>query len=856
MKTLRNKILAITIALILMISIGASMMIIPKANAHIPSMIIPTYAFVTSSPNPIGLGQSVEVVYWVDKVPPTANTAYGDRWKMSVVITDPNNQNQTYGPYTTSDVGGGDFMFTPTIIGNYTLQAFFPTQVLAGVNPPPTGNTSPFINDTYTASISPPATLVVQSEPITSYPLNPLPTDYWNFPINGMNPAWTLVSGDWLLSSYDAAGNRYNPYTTAPTSAHILWTDPIAAGGVVGGNYTDFNYYTGLAYETKFNSPIIMNGNLYFNLPRGNNVGVGGTTCINLKTGQQKWYEPDALNTLGVASNPTALGYNLGETNVINQVSFGQNLDYQSPNQYGITSYIWTTVSGAGNSTYNIYEPDTGQYLYSITNVSFTGTNTFDANGNLCVYIWNAAGGWLAMWNFPLDIMHYMQNVNVWEWRPMQTFPMDWKYGLQWNNTNEPILRDGNGLTMAIDHVVPDDGVIVMASGSIGTPESWQWEAGFSTTDGHNLWQANRTEPIGATTWALLGPAENGVYTEFRESTMTWYAYSLYTGDQVWGPTTPYPQAFGSYSWQTSIAYGYLLGLDFAGYVHAFNISTGIEAWSFFTGSSGTSTPYGTWVLNNPPPTSAGGLIYVVAGHAYNPPLYPGAQIYCINATNGNLVWSELGFYTYDPVEVADGVLLCYNCYDGQIYCYGQGLSATTITAPEVGIPEGNQVLIQGTVTDQSPAKATSLGAPAAGTPAISDDSMSAWMAYLYMQQPMPTNATGVTVTLTAIDPNGNLITLGQATSDDIGKYAFPWTAPTVPGLYKVTATFSGTNSYYSSSAETNFIVTSGATTTVAPTAIPTSAADMYFIPAIAGLFILIIVGLVLLALLMLRKRP
>ncbi len=123
------------------------------------------------------------------------------------------------------------------------------------------------------------------------------------------------------------------------------------------------------------------------------------------------------------------------------------------------------------------------------------------------------------------------------------------------------------------------------------------------------------------------------------------------------------------------------------------------------------------------------------------------------------------------------------------------------------------------------------------------------------MQQPKPTNATGVTVTLTAIDPNGNLITLGQATSDDTGKYAFPWTAPTVPGLYKVTATFSGTNSYYSSSAETNFIVTSGSTSTVAPTAIPASAADMYFIPAIAGLFILIIVGLVVLALLMLRKR-
>jgi outer membrane protein assembly factor BamB len=268
-----------------------------------------------------------------------------------------------------------------------------------------------------------------------------------------------------------------------------------------------------------------------------------------------------------------------------------------------------------------------------------------------------------------------------------------------------------------------------------------------------------------------------------------------------------------------------LLALDFAGYVHAYNITTGQLIWEFFTGSSGMTTAYGTWVLNNPAPTSAGpegsGLIYVVGGHAYNPPLYPGAQIYCINATNGKLVWSEFGYYTYDPVEVADGVLVCYSCYDGQVYCYGQGPSATTVSAPQVAVSQGTQVLLTGTVTDQSPGQ-TSLGVPAAGTPAISDDNMSAWQAYLYMQQPKPNNAIGVPVHLTAIDPNNNWQDIGTAISDDHGMYSIAWVPP-VPGTYKVTATFAGSNSYYSSDAETAFIVSKAVAAAPAVTAAPTA---------------------------------
>jgi hypothetical protein len=112
-----------------------------------------------------------------------------------------------------------------------------------------------------------------------------------------------------------------------------------------------------------------------------------------------------------------------------------------------------------------------------------------------------------------------------------------------------------------------------------------------------------------------------------------------------------------------------------------------------------------------------------------------------------------------------------------------------TVTAPTVPSIVGSSVLIQGTITDQSPGQ-TAFNMPAAGTPAISDDSMTEWMQYQYMQQPKPTDATGVTVSLTALDPNGNIIELGITQSDSLGNFALSWQAPAVQGLYRVIAVF------------------------------------------------------------------
>ena len=61
MQKLKNKIAAITIALFFILSMTASLILIPNANAHTPAWQIPTYAYINVAPNPVGVNQSVSI---------------------------------------------------------------------------------------------------------------------------------------------------------------------------------------------------------------------------------------------------------------------------------------------------------------------------------------------------------------------------------------------------------------------------------------------------------------------------------------------------------------------------------------------------------------------------------------------------------------------------------------------------------------------------------------------------------------------------------------------------------------------------------------------------------------------------
>ena len=72
------------------------------------------------------------------------------------------------------------------------------------------------------------------------------------------------------------------------------------------------------------------------------------------------------------------------------------------------------------------------------------------------------------------------------------------------------------------------------------------------------------------------------------------------------------------------------------------------------------------------------------------------------------------------------------------------------------------------------------------GAPGVSDVSMEDFMEAVYEQQQMPTNITGVPVTLYVLDSNNNYRAIGTTTTNAQGNYGLTWT-PDIPGTTRFT---------------------------------------------------------------------
>ena len=53
---------------ILMLSMIFSMVIPPLTSAHDPPLELTTHAFISANPNPVGVGQEVLIVNWLNRV--------------------------------------------------------------------------------------------------------------------------------------------------------------------------------------------------------------------------------------------------------------------------------------------------------------------------------------------------------------------------------------------------------------------------------------------------------------------------------------------------------------------------------------------------------------------------------------------------------------------------------------------------------------------------------------------------------------------------------------------------------------------------------------------------------------------
>ncbi len=795
----RDKI-ATTIALIAILSLPALMSTMQSANAaNFPPTTYPTYCFLTVNPNPIGIAQRLSVNFWLDKPTPNAAGPAGDRWQgITVIVTKPDGTTETKGPFTFDAVGSGWTDYYPRDVGKYTFQMKFPGQ---WVNYTSMGNT---YQNYYSPSEGAKVPLTVQTDPIPYWKDLTLPTGYWTRPLNAEFRGTASIASYWLAAgstgphgprAYNWLGN-FQPYGTAPNTAHVLWTKEIAFGGSVGGQFGvngDAVYYPGETYERKFQPPIIMQGRLYYNVRLGSSLWAG-FTCVDLNTGETIWYK--------AAENPN-----------YQPLAFGQLLDFQTPNQHGVIPYLWGIIG----STYVMYDAFSGNWILNMTGVP-SGSMVFDPNGDILIYTLSGATNRMTLWNATRAINPTVDT--TWMWRPTPT-STNITAGYMWNES----IPDVAG-TQSITKITPE--LIYARATLVSAPSAQVCDVAYDIRDGKKptqLWVQNRTFegtimngqmqiwPTSPTSSTL-----QGVFTTFVKELMVWYGYDVFTGNQIWGPTDPYPDAWGVYQPYADATYGYGMfypgGYD--GKVHAFDLKTGTNLWNYYTGSSGFETPYGTYPFKDNALTVADGKVFAATNeHSPNTPYFHGWRLHVFDAYTGQAVWN-VSYMGLAPI-IADGKAVALNYFDNRIYCFAIGPSATTVSASPKITAKGGSTMIEGTVTDQSPG--------AKDTPAIADESMSAWMEYIYEQHEVPADAKGVSVTLSALDPNGNTIPIGTVQTDKSGMYKKMW-QPQIEGEYTIVATFGGSESYGSSFAETSVGVTPAASAApVTPTSAPTTAA-------------------------------
>ncbi len=709
----------------------------------------------------------------------------------------------------------------------------------------------------------------MQQAPIpgTAYPYPPFPTAYWTNPINAMNTNWYSIGGNWLglaatqfgyTGMYSSNDLNFDPYSTAPNSAHVMWTRPIAFGGEIGGplNGTSTDIYsTGTAYETKFN-PIIISGILYYTQYPGAANNPGLLTAVDLHTGNTLW----TVNTGNSTTLLTSMVY-----------------DFSTGDQYGAHAYLFTGYPGGNGqgfiqsnyTTWSMYDAMTGGWILNIANAAPSKLTT-GPNGELLSY--SISGGKLTMWNASLCIATGSALYNSYAiyspieiWRPPQGATIAWSGGNQWT---VPIATNISGVTispaLSLSAVDTSDGVVLATAMNTaiagGTQSGYEIVAGYSSTDGHLLWgPTNMTETPYVR--ILVGPVAQGVFAQYVPQTLTWDGFSITTGNKLW-TTLPYNNSLGYFdvSAKGIIAYGNLYTFSFNGEVYCYNLATGAKVWGWYAGDAGLDSPYGTWALGTwgSHVLLADGKLYVEAGHDYTSPEFRGANLYCINATDGQLIWKNLSFNIEGGSALADGIMLWFNGYDNQAYAYGMGPTKTTVTAPNIGVTTATPITITGTVTDVS--AGASQEAVAAnfpnGLPCVSDESMTPFMEAVYEQQAMPHDITGVPVTISVTDSNGNYRDIGTTTSNAYGTYSLTWT-PDISGNYSLTATFAGSNGYYGSSAATAFYA-SPAAQSPAPTQSPLSglASNNTLMYGLVAIIILIVIVAAVLALLVTRKHP
>jgi hypothetical protein len=857
---IQRKVLAASILILLMSSIALMQTSIPSAEAQLASQqpvsgplpsgvtadaTIQTIAHLSFRPRPIGLGQPLLVNIWMQ---PPISAVRQFTQAFTVTITKPDGTKEVIGPMD-SYLGDGTawFEYTPDQVGKWTIKfdflgMYYPAgRYYNGYIVTNSSGTQFTLSSYYQPSSNGPFDLIVQENQVASWPPSSLPTDYWTRPVAPHNREWWSILGNWPSTGVVGGGadwpantNKYNvynggtmnnyyaAYVKAPNTAHVVWKRQFALGGLIGG--TMGQQSIGESGTVIYGHPTIICMGRAFQMVTKAFDGVLQSVwqSYDIRTGEVYW------ELTGITQPPTFITYDPGgyggESNAAAQPFTARVFLGYIGNGRLITYRPW---NGAVVGNYSIAPLTTGvfyadPYVLSVQNLG----NSVPADQRYRLINWTTKGT--------------LANLTT--------------------NTDTRIVSNISWPFSNLGNVADFETGIAVSTASV-IPTATQVAAELqiraaSLTTGQLLWNVTSGVNTGQFPDQL---ADHGKYaTRFNDG--YWYCWDLNTGKELWkSELSSWPWGtFGTYG---TTSYGGMIISSQFDCICGIDWNTGKIVWKFesenypyetpYTGSNGTTV--GSW---HSVACVADGKIYDMnAEHSPDQPLKRGWKLHCINATTGEGIWNitstQAGGGDGSRVfqgAIADGYLAISNAYDATEYVFGKGKSATTVEGPKTAITLGQSVVITGTVLDQSP------GQP--GTPCVSKESMTTQMEYLHMQYPIDGIAhnftmTGVPVTLTAIDQNGNPTNIGTATTSAYyGTFELAWTPP-AEGTYKIIAAFAGDDSYGSSGASTAVLVGPAEQQIV----IPEQATPPDNTMMILGVGIAVIIAVALVGVILYRKK-
>ena len=853
----KTKKLYMMLSVILMLSFVTSMFALPNANAQTERV---TYPFVDSVPRMAGAGQTVLINFGLLNFlsQPT------DGWNMTLTIIDPDGKVETVNRMTWA-TGSVGYSYTPTKVGNYTLQSSFENVTYRNVR--------------YASSVSENFTLqIVEGYFKPTHPGHTLPTEYWSRPVDSQLREWYSIMGSWFAQK-QRNGNLFAPYNEAPTTAHILWSTPDMqyTGGLAGGDMGAGGFQHGDAYEGKFYGACIIAGVLYYNVAPVSsgaaNMANQTLRALDLHTGQELW-SLDLAKLFGTTARLTR----------------GQILMFMSANNRGAWAYLWVQNGATGTSWYAI-DPLTGRHVYTMTGFHAPsagglsgGTKVYyGPNGEMLTYqiVTNATGAYLRQWNSTL-VVQGTSGQDAWGSKVSQVgaarvFAANTAANLGYSTKDDILLARNFGATGVNGvnsnpmgnpiQVFPLDRAIFATTNASGTYlsavsldlENWGMRL---FTDRHTPAPDNWASLTGTVTGDSNGQSGWACFSDDPYVGVFWtkedrvnHVFSLDTGRLLYR-TEPQHFADGWGGVQSNsapekvIAYGRLIEGSGGGTVVCYNATTGDLLWSYeardpYIGESYiTENWYAVLCF-----VSDSKVYFGHSHHSAQEPKPRGAPFYALDVETGDLVWRIDGAFRQHAwggrAIIGDSIIATLDTYDSQIYGIGKGPSEVTVSISNPVVTAGTPVLISGTAMDISPGldKDVTQRRFPKGVPAVADESMSEWMLYVWKNFERPMDTKGVEITLFGVGKNNESFEIGTVVSDVNGRFSYTWT-PNNSEDVDVYATFNGSGAYFGSWAKTEMTVLD-APEVVDPDPLPPY--GIYIaLAAVAIIIAVVIVGLLL----------